>query len=112
MAVNEQQIFPRQDWKTVDFLTDRNGLRKLLRWVTQASGRNDFRIDTQLVGKKTVVLNRWEPKTTGFVNGSSYGFNFEKFTTKPMPPATERSAWHHRIVTYVGLFSLFSRSVI
>lgn len=101
-AVDVQQIFPREDWKTVDFLTDRNGLRKLLRWVTQASGK-DFRIDTQLVGDKTIILNRWEPKTTEFMHGDTYGFNFEKATTKPMPPATQRSMYHHRIVTYVKL---------
>lgn len=101
-AVNEQQIFSPEDWKTVDFVTDRNGLRKLLRWINTASGR-DFRIDTQLVGEKTVVLNRWEPNTTAYMNGSSYGFNFEKAATIPMPPATRRSDGHHRIVTYVGI---------
>ncbi len=75
-AVYEQQVFPLEDWKTVDFLTDRNGLRKLLRWINAASGR-DFRIDTQLVGEKTIILNRWEPSTTEHMRGNSYGFNFE-----------------------------------
>ncbi|KAF9452952.1 hypothetical protein P691DRAFT_771879 [Macrolepiota fuliginosa MF-IS2] len=97
-AVHEQQIFPQEDWKKVDFFTDRNGLRKLLRWVTQV--KRDFRIDTQLVGEKTVVLNRWESGTTEFMRGNTYGFNFEKATTRAMPPAEERSAWHHRVVTY------------
>ncbi len=100
-AVYEQRVFPLEAWKTVDFLTDRNGLRKLLRWVNAASGR-DFRIDTQLVGEKTVVLNRWEPTTTDYLKGNSYGFNFEKAVTSPMPPAAQKSEGHHRIVTYVG----------
>jgi hypothetical protein len=105
-AVDQQQIFSSEDWKTVDFVTDRNGLRKLLRWVMKASGR-DFRINTQLVGSKTVVLNRWETSTTERMRGNSFGFNFEKATTRPMPPATDRSAWHHRVVTYVSHTTLF-----
>jgi hypothetical protein len=108
-AVDEQGIFPREDWKTVDFVTDRNGLRKLLRWVVKATGR-DFRIDTQLVGIKTVILNRWERSTTEYMDGNSFGFNFEKATTTPMPPSTKRSAWHHRIVTYVCVISLLARA--
>lgn len=100
-AVDEQRIFDREDWKTVDFLTDRNGLRKLLRWISQSSGKSDFRIDTQLVGKKTVVLNRWEPVAVEYQSGNSYGFNFQKAVTEPALPGTQRSAWHHRIVTYV-----------
>jgi len=99
-AVDQQQIFARKLWKTVDFVTDRNGLRKLLRWVMKESGR-DFRIDTQLVGNKTIVLNRREISTTERMNGDSFGFNFEKAATVPMPPATNRSAWHHRIITYM-----------
>ncbi|KAJ3573986.1 hypothetical protein NP233_g2065 [Leucocoprinus birnbaumii] len=98
-AVNEEQLFPREEWKTVDFVTDRNGLRKLLRWVVKASGR-DFRIDTQLVGDKTVVLNRREPSVTEKMPGHTFGFHFEEATTRPMPPSNRRSGHHHRIVTY------------
>lgn len=105
-AVDEQQIFPREDWKTIDFITDRNGLRKLLRWIGGAGGKG-FRLDTQLVGEKTVVFNRWEVVETELMRGNMYTLNFEKAVTKPMSPSIERSAWHHRIVTYkFGQFRL------
>lgn len=104
-AVHKQQMFSPDSWKSVDFLTDRNGLRKILRWTQHASGR-DFRIDTQLVGEKTVVLNRCEYSTIQYMKGNSYGFNFEKVTTVPMSPATQHAEGHHRIVTYVGLSPL------
>ena len=102
-AVNEQKIFATEDWKTVDFITDRNNLRKLLQWIGGASGKG-FRIDTQLVGEKTVVLNRWEPVDAERMHGNMFGVNFQKAVTEPMMPATERSAWHHRIITYVGRY--------
>jgi hypothetical protein len=104
-AVNEQKIFASKDWKTVDVITDRNNLRKLLRWIGRSSGRG-FRIDTQLVGEKTIVLNRWEPVETELMHGDMFGVNFQKAVTKPMTPAAQSSAWHHRIVTYVGLYSI------
>ena len=46
------------DWPSVDFITDRNALRKLLRWGSGVSGK-DFRIDLELAGERTVFLNRW-----------------------------------------------------
>jgi hypothetical protein len=99
-AVHEQQILPREDWKEVDFITDRNGLRKLLRWIGKASG-GDFRLDTQLIGGKTVVMNRWDPAGTEYSHGDMYTLGFGKAVTKPLPPSTERSGWHHRVVNYV-----------
>ncbi|KXN92851.1 hypothetical protein AN958_06956 [Leucoagaricus sp. SymC.cos] len=98
-AVSTQQIFLREDWKTIDFITDRIGLRHLLRWIGGAGGKG-FRIDTQLVGTKTVVFNRWEPVDTELMHGNMYSLNFQRAVTKPMPPSTERSSWHHRVVTY------------
>ena len=40
------------DWSSVDFVTDRNGLRKLLRWINAVPGDppRDFRIDMELAG--------------------------------------------------------------
>lgn len=97
----------RIDWPSVDFVTDRNGLRKLLRWVTQSSfatGKsNDFRIDAQLAGDGTVLLSRWEKVTRerGGNTGQSYGFNFEKAVTAAAP-GCEQSTGHHRIITYAS----------
>ncbi|KAJ6476110.1 hypothetical protein C8R45DRAFT_873376, partial [Mycena sanguinolenta] len=91
------------DWggEKIDFVTDRNGLRKLLRWIGDA-GTNpapkDFRIDTQLAGN-TVLLNRWEAQTRVKYSGYTYGFNFEKASTDPAL-GCEESTGHHRIVKY------------
>ncbi|KAJ3573984.1 hypothetical protein NP233_g2066 [Leucocoprinus birnbaumii] len=98
-SISTQRIFPRQDYKTIDFITDRNSLRKLLRWIGGASGKG-FRIDTQLIGEKTVVFNRWEVVDTEFMRGNTYSLNFEKAVTRSMTPSTGLSAWHHRVVTY------------
>lgn len=87
------------DWGSVDFVTDRNNLRKLLRWI-EADDPKDFRIDLELAGKQTVLLNRWEKRTREDYSGYSYGFSFEKASTKPVA-GCERSSGHHRIVTYV-----------
>lgn len=91
------------DWPSVDFVTDRNGLRKLLRWATGPEEARDFRIDTQLAGDKTVILSRWEKLTReqGGRSYTSYGFNFEKVATVPAS-GCGASTGHHRIITYVS----------
>ena len=92
------------DWKNVDFITNRNGLRKLLRWIIFTEGTcgrsiPEFRLDLQLAGDRTVLLNRWE-KDVFAPPGLGYGFGFEQATTK-LAPGCERSTGHHRIVQYV-----------
>jgi hypothetical protein len=64
-AIHDNNKKPPVDWPAVDVITDRNGLRKLLRWLNPSEGREvrDFRIDVELVGAKTIVLNRWEGRT-------------------------------------------------
>ena len=92
------------DWSSVDFVTDRNGLRKLLRWILAGPGDppRDFRIDIQLAGSKTVLMNRWEQFTKEEPGTRrSYGFNFEEAMTVPSP-GCERGTSYHRIITYVG----------
>lgn len=104
-AINVDEDKPNFDWSSVDFVTDRNGLRKLLRWATDTPGKpaRDFRIDTQLAGEKTVLFNRWE-KSNRDEPGSasrnpSYGFNFERASTTPALGCKDGTG-HHRIVTY------------
>jgi hypothetical protein len=87
------------DWPSVDFVTDRNGLRKLLRWISGTASK-DFRIDMQLAGDRTVLFNRWEVRTREQMSGYTYGFNFETASTRPAS-GCERSTGHHRIVRYV-----------
>ncbi|KAJ7480640.1 hypothetical protein FB451DRAFT_1556220 [Mycena latifolia] len=90
------------DWTAgYDFVTDRNGLRKLMRWIDGADADpapKDFRIDMQLAGR-TVLLNRWEKRMRENFSGYSFGFNFEKASTDPAA-GCEESSGHHRIVKY------------
>ncbi|KAF8490623.1 hypothetical protein F5888DRAFT_1097862 [Russula emetica] len=88
------------DWPAVDVVTDRNGLRKLLRWLNPSEGREvrDFRIDVELVGAKTMVLNRWEGRTREPPIGKSYGFSFEAAIARAAPGCP--SSGHHRTITY------------
>lgn len=104
------------DWSSVDFVTDRNNLRKLLRWVRAegVSGKSkEFRIDLQLAGNRTVLMNRWDHKTTAWSNGDvnpAYGHNFEKASTHPVK-GCEKTNGHNRIVKYVGHASTFSTQI-
>ena len=101
------------DWSSADFVTDRNGLRKLLRWIDTPSGDppKDFRIDMELAGLKTVLLNRWEQITKEEPGTRrSYGFNFEETMSLPSP-GCERGTSHHRIVTYVRPLTTKNRVV-
>lgn len=104
MAVNkcaEIAKKPPFDWSSADIVTDRNGLRKLTRWVAGEDVR-DFRLDLQLAGEHTVLVNRWEKRNREVFNGRTFGFSFEKASTVPAPGCKE-STGHHRIVTYVRL---------
>ncbi|KAF8272615.1 hypothetical protein EI94DRAFT_1717948 [Lactarius quietus] len=87
-AIHGPEATPPVDWTSVDVVTDRNGLRKLLRWLNPSSGREvrDFRIDVQLVGTKTLVLNRWESPAN------------ETAMTSPAPDCP--SSGHQRAITY------------
>lgn len=88
------------DWASVDIVTDRNGLRKLLRWIHQEPEAKDFRIDTQLGGEKTVILNRWEKRTKEQMSGFTFGFHFEEAMTNTAT-GCEGTTNYHRIICYV-----------
>ena len=85
---------------SVDFVTDRNGLRKLWRWVSGDDGAGTFRIDIERVGARTVLMERWEVERTQ-AGGPGYEKEFEKASTTPAA-GCERATGHHRILTYVG----------
>lgn len=105
-VVAESKVESNINWSSVDFVTDRNGLRKLFRWANY-NGTNpqlkDFRIDMQLAGERTVLLNRWEPFTTVKANSRSFGYSFERVCTVPEIECEEATG-HHRIVKYVSNF--------
>jgi len=85
------------DWGSVDFITDRNNLRKLLGWAR--GSKKSFRIDLQLAGTSTVLMTRWEQQTTHWTTGSSYGFNFETASTRAYQ-GLEHNSTHHRVIQY------------
>ena len=89
------------DWSSVDFVTDRGAPRKLATWANNKPGH--WRLDVQLAGEKTVLINPW-PLVTKQSSGysESYGHNFEKAFTHPAP-GCESGTGHHRIISYVRL---------
>jgi len=96
--LTDQGVTPKFDWSSVDFVTDRGRLRKLLAWTAGLSDK--WRIDTQLVGTKTVLLSGRAP-VTKMTSGksTSYGFNFEEASTRPAP-GLEKEPSHYRIIAY------------
>ncbi|KAK0201488.1 hypothetical protein DFS33DRAFT_990891 [Desarmillaria ectypa] len=111
-TVAEDKKDPPFNWSSVDFVTDRNCLRKLLRWIgggNNEKSMKEFRIDMQLAGKKTVLLNRWDKRYREQASGYTFGYNFETHTTKPAS-GCESSTGHHRIITYdLGGFKMVVR---
>ncbi|KAK0506822.1 hypothetical protein EDD18DRAFT_1343282 [Armillaria luteobubalina] len=85
------------EWPSVDFVIDRNGLRKLMGWI--GDRKQSFRIDLQLAGEKTVLCNRWEAKTKMRKFGG-YGHSFEEAITYVAPGCEAGTSGHHRIITY------------
>ncbi|KAH9046230.1 hypothetical protein EDB84DRAFT_1467266 [Lactarius hengduanensis] len=99
-AIHDQEAAPPVDWPAVDFVTDHSDLRKLLRWVNPSPGREvqDFRIDVQLVGTKTLVLRRWESPAPWVHTTRSYGHAFANAMTRAAPDCP--SSRHHRAIAY------------
>jgi hypothetical protein len=100
-STTRKKVASKFDWSSVDFVTDRNALRKLAAWANNKSDR--WRIDTQLAGDRTVLITGCPPVTKQSSGHSqSYGYNFEKACTHPAP-GCESGTGHHRIITYVRL---------
>ncbi|TFY62830.1 hypothetical protein EVG20_g6556 [Dentipellis fragilis] len=88
------------DWRHVDIVTDCNVLLKLAHWVDKGAEARDFRIDVELAGERTLLMNRWEPNTRDHAgNGYSFGFGYEEATTKHLR-GCEGSTGHYRIIKY------------
>ncbi|KAK2465269.1 hypothetical protein APHAL10511_002623 [Amanita phalloides] len=96
VAVDANEDADAFDWPAVDIVTDRNAFRKLLRWI-DGDDKNAFRIDLQLVGKKTLLMTRWANEVTEPFRGYTYGLHyFNESTKKPH----RESTGHHRIISY------------
>lgn len=100
---------PEFDFSTIDIVTDRNNLRKLIGWAQ--GSKDEFRIDLQRAGDGTVLFSRWQAKTREPPQ-RSYAHEFEKSMTRNQGGNPGEN--HHRIVTYVSLlldrFLRWSRS--
>ncbi|GAB1319188.1 Geranylgeranyl pyrophosphate synthetase [Madurella fahalii] len=80
----------------IDLVTDRNNIRKLLRFV-QGSSNDAFQIRVEIAGDRTALFTRVEAKTTDIIQGfRGYGHNFEEAYTKKECGSSS----HHRIVGY------------
>jgi hypothetical protein len=93
---------PSFDIASVDIVTDRNNIRKLLGVINpqwNSYKREDFTISME-VKNNTVILCRNETKTEEYIGPSEfrgYGHSFEKKCTRPQ---VSRSTGHHRIISY------------
>ncbi|KAI9767393.1 MAG: hypothetical protein M1839_004512 [Geoglossum umbratile] len=91
---------PDFSMRDVDLVTDRNCLRKLLRFASGSTDRS-FRIDISIVCG-TMIFRRWEEETRQTILGSQhigYGHNFESESTT-FDPNLRESCGHHRVVRY------------
>jgi hypothetical protein len=93
---------PQFEIDCVDVVTNRNNIRKLLRFVNPSSARNglvSFTIKVEM-SNKTALFYRQEPLTRNFImphEFQGYGHEFENAYTKA---ELSDSSGHHRIVAY------------
>ncbi|KAH7090042.1 hypothetical protein BKA62DRAFT_109705 [Auriculariales sp. MPI-PUGE-AT-0066] len=97
-------ISPKYDFIALDLLSDRNNLRKLLRWIRGRGIHDatikDFRIDVQRF-QNTVIFVRMETKTIEVAN-KGYGLGFQqKVANAPPGPGAENQTGHNRMVRYM-----------
>ncbi|OKL57257.1 hypothetical protein UA08_07607 [Talaromyces atroroseus] len=93
---------PSFELQSVDLITDRNNIRKLLSFInpsTSKNGHEPFTINAEAF-KNTVIFCRAETETKKFVQPHEfvgYGHEFEKaFTTDKIGGSTG----HHRLISY------------
>lgn len=96
------QIKPQFDFSSIDIVTDRNNLQKLMKWIGKrvSPELDDFRIDIQVIGK-TVLFIRYELRNTERGRrGKTFRKNFDECLSQ-YPPGFECSTSNHRIIRYV-----------
>lgn len=95
------------EWNSVDIITDRDGLMKLVGWAdsscASSKSKRDFRVDFELLGGRTLLLQRWEARN--FVRDQgAHGDSFEIKASHPAAGCEDTtSAGHARIIAYVCL---------
>ncbi|KAK2049097.1 hypothetical protein LZ31DRAFT_489347 [Colletotrichum somersetense] len=97
---------PDVSFDSIDIITNRNSLRKLLDFSAGRSG-DYFRLNLHLV-RNTLIIERCEKNTREFKNGlrdAGWGRHFEEAFAK-YPAGLERSLSHHRTLRYsIGTLS-------
>ena len=95
-------VNPSFDIRSIDVVTDRNNIRKLLSFINPASTRNGleaFTIHIEVVGN-TAIFSREETATQEFIGPHEFrgfGHEFERaYTTNQISGSTG----HHRILSY------------
>jgi hypothetical protein len=134
LSVNywQEQTRPSEKypWHDVDFITNRNSIRHLLRILRKPGGSYDrrgivkdysrgnfnnpysqpFRIDVELAGTKTILLNRWDLTASEPLTVNSHGFNFESAFTSDASAVSAldsgETGRHHRTNSYVRKASI------
>ena len=93
-------VTPNFEWSQVDFLTNRNGLRKILSWIEGKKSKNDqFRLDFELLGDRTVTFSRYEARS--MVSADGYGYIL-KDAVALCEPGFEHSPRNNRVSNYVS----------
>jgi hypothetical protein len=93
---------PSYDIRSIDVVTDRNNIRKLLSFINPGSTRNGldtFTINIEIT-KNTAIFCRKEAATHEFIGPQEfrgYGHEFEKANTTNQ---ISGSTGHHRIISY------------
>lgn len=93
------------EWGTVDVVTDRNNLLKLIAWLepgcAKSRHRSGFRIDVALAGPWTLLMRRWEERSVVY-SGTAFGDGFEQaFSCNAIGPKVKGTlAGHNRVVSY------------
>ncbi|KAG8905589.1 hypothetical protein FRB99_008587 [Tulasnella sp. 403] len=84
--------------KDVDIISDRNNLRKLLKWVT-GSADDGFRMDVDVVGNTCLLTRVDDFDSETIVGFRGFGRQYEKVSTK-LPPGNEKSTGHYRVISF------------
>ena len=98
-------------WPSVDFVTECGTLRRLLEVVNASTDGKELRLDIQVVGQHTILLNNSPPQTDPVIkrdkaakqDKESFGHSFEMATTV-VPPGGETTSGYYRILQYVSSF--------
>jgi hypothetical protein len=88
---------PDYQFTDTDVLADRNNLRVLLEFVS-GKANGPFRLDLYSIFN-TLVIVRNEGRWWKFSDGKSYGFNFERFFTRPAAGMHDATS-HYRAIRY------------